>query len=701
MRLVSETQQVHVTVPRESGTKSTEVTAFVLPKITATITPVDWTALQDELPHLKGVPFSKPPDSTVDMLIGIDAPDLHSVVDERPGKQGEPIARRTPLGWICFGPTIETSTRQQKIHTTTMLGIPPEQPELEQMVRSLFELEMTPTPAMNQEPMSVEDQCVEKATEGSLKFNNGRVEVSIPWKNGDEPTATSNRANAEHRLKSLLISLSKRSEVAKEYQRTIDSYLQKGYIRPVSDAEIKDDDDHQWFLPHFPVVKNDRTTTKVRIVFDAAAKKDGRSINDDMHSGPPLLNNLVGCILKFCKEPVAMVGDIGEMFLQVLLAEKDRKYHRFLWSVDGCIQVYEFQRLCFGMKASPYLACKAVREVAKRNIPEDSLARQIIMDNIYMDDLLCSVESPEACTTLRREVQSALDHGGFHLRKWLSNNREVMETIPEEDRAPAATLVLSGPSDQIPTVTGVKTLGVTWSATEDTFSFEYCVPDISKYTKRSVLSKIAMVFDPRGQVSPYTIRAKVLFQDACLRGQSWDEEFDSEQQQQWQRFFNELPDLARIRAPRCFKEPARYGDEVTTTVHTFTDASDCAYAAATYIRTQYPDNVVRVTLAMAKAKPAPLRKRSIPMLELRGAVLGTKVAMQVCTALDLSPQQCQYWTDSMNVLAWVKNHSRRFKVEVGNRIAESVSESDQWQHVRSKTNPADKATRGMSGSSFI
>ena len=96
-------------------------------------------------------------------------------------------------------------------------------------------------------------------------------------------------------------------------------------------AEIEENGYNQWFLPYFPVVKNDRTTTKVRIVFDAAAQKNGSSINDSMFAGPALQNNLVGCILRFCKEPVAIIGDVSKMFLQVGLAESDGKYHRFLW----------------------------------------------------------------------------------------------------------------------------------------------------------------------------------------------------------------------------------------------------------------------------------------------------------------------------------------------------------------------------------
>eukprot|EP00117_Sycon_ciliatum_P011139 scpid10470/ scgid12743/ len=129
----------------------------------------------------------------------------------------------------------------------------------------------------------------------------------------------------------------------------------------------------------------------------------------------------------------------------------------------------------------------------------------------------------------------------------------------------------------------------------------------------------------------------------------------------------------------------------------FTDASDAAYAANVYVRAEYPDGNVRVTLALAKARPCPIKKMSIPKLELKGAVLGVCLAKTVNDALDLPQADATYWSDSMNVLHWVRAHSRKFKVDVGNRIAEvqEYSAGSQWNHVPGKLNPADKGTRGL------
>ena len=693
-KIVTESKEVQVQISRQDNDSRATVSAFVIPQVTRSIETIDWNATKYQWPHLNDIEFASPADSNIDILIGIDSPELHAVMDERRGQEGEPIARLTPLGWVCFGSVATTSDSKTLPCSTTVMMSTTDSDDndlsIGDMVRKLFELEMRQSTYDN--TMSLDEQAVEKKTTASLRNDDSRITMQIPWKSDAGPNVTANRGMAERRLTSLRQSLQRRPEVAAAYQQVITTCLEKGYIREVPTAEIEENGYNQWFLPHFPVVKNDRSTTKVWIVFDAAAQKNGSSINDSMFAGPALQNNLVGCILRFCKEPVAIIGDVSEMFLQVGLAESDRKYHRFLWEKDGQQVIYEFQRLCFGIKASPYLACRALREIANT---DNKAVTQVVMDDMYVDDLISSVEDPETAINLRQDIQQVLDKGGFHLRKWLSNSEQVMDSIPVDDRSTAATVnIQEGTANQA----AVKTLGVSWSATDDYFTFVHCVPNITQYTKRTVLSKMASIFDPRGQVSPYTIRAKVLFQEACLKGIGWDEPFSPDQAKQWKQFFQELPQLADIKADRCFKSTTRPPSDATLTVHTFVDASDCAVAAACYIRATYLDGHVRTTLAMAKAKPAPLHRQSIPMLELRAAVLGTQVTAQVLSALRMERSQVFYWSDSMNVLHWVRSHSRKFKVDVGNRVAEiqSASDPEQWRHVPTRVNPADKATRGMS-----
>ena len=98
--------------------------------------------------------------------------------------------------------------------------------------------------------------------------------VGLPWKSV-APSLENNYTMALTRLQSTERKLGKQPEIATAYQGVINSYKQKGYIREV---QKEDEQVHKvWYLPHFPVVRQDKSTSKVRPVFDASAKYKGVS----------------------------------------------------------------------------------------------------------------------------------------------------------------------------------------------------------------------------------------------------------------------------------------------------------------------------------------------------------------------------------------------------------------------------------------
>ena len=144
----------------------------------------------------------------------------------------------------------------------------------------------------------------------------------------------------------------------------------------------------------------------------------------------------------------------------------------------------------------------------------------------------------------------------------------MIEDIPEEDRASKINLE----RNKFPTA---KTLGVLLTSNDDTFFFS-CSPPVGnfKITKGNVLKKTASVYDPLGLISPYIIRAKVLMQQAWIEAIGWDESFPDPLREDWREWFTELSELEQIRIPRCLKD----NNVVDSTIHTFTDASEKAYA---------------------------------------------------------------------------------------------------------------------------
>jgi hypothetical protein len=137
-------------------------------------------------------------------------------------------------------------------------------------------------------------------------------------------------------------------------------------------------------------------------------------------------------------------------------------------------------------------------------------------------------------------------------------------------------------------------------------------------------------------------------------------------------------------------------DIILTTIHRFVDASQEAYGSVVYARHLYKNGLVSVRLIAAKSRVAPLTSISIPRLELMAAALGLRLALSVRQALEVSEEHLVFWSESMNVVHWVRGKSRDFKPFVANRIGEIYRSSNpkQWQHVPTNVNPADLLSRG-------
>ena len=138
-------------------------------------------------------------------------------------------------------------------------------------------------------------------------------------------------------------------------------------------------------------------------------------------------------------------------------------------------------------------------------------------------------------------------------------------------------------------------------------------------------------------------------------------------------------------------------------LHHFSDASETAYGACSYLRSVDSEGRVSVQLIMAKSRVAPLASITIPRLELMAAVVATRLAVILEKELKYDNIQHFYWTDSMIVLGYLQNESKKFKVFVANRIQQihDVSNPSQWRHVSGSDNPADLASRGIGARGLV
>ena len=505
-----------LTIKSLNGESQSTVEAWTLNEMCQGLSIPDWNKHKEKWDHLKHISFPKAPGrKTIDILIGSDHSELTLALKECYGPIGTPAARKTPLGWTCIGRLAAISSANRIAYARTFQIKTMYELRLDEQLRGMWEMDSLEVRNSDDNQLNQEDVLAMTKVEKSRRWIGGRHEVAIPWKE-EFPSLPDNRDDAEKRLHSLEKSLLKKPEVARRYKEAMNANVEKGYVRKLEANETEDCPG--WYLPHFPVIREDRETTKVRIVFDSAARCKETSLNDEMLTGPKLQQDVLKIRLRFRRKPVALVADIKEMFSQVVLAEKDRKYHRLLWrelDTTKPVDVYEAVCLTFGDRASPYLAQFVVRSHAQDFAKKYPTAASVLLEDMYMDDILHSEETIEDAVLVRKDLTKVLGSAGFHVQKWCSNRTEVLEEIPEGDRAIGVKLEDSEPPS-------VKTLGVRWNASEDVFTFIVKEINLSFYTKRGLLSRIATLFDPLQFLAPYIIRAKMALQEAWLRGLEWD-----------------------------------------------------------------------------------------------------------------------------------------------------------------------------------
>ena len=211
--------------------------------------------------------------------------------------------------------------------------------------------------------------------------------------------------------------------------------IAKGYARKSTTEAASG---KTWYLPHHGVYHPNKPG-KIRVVFDLSADYKGRCLNRELLSGPDLTNQIVGVLLRFREEQVAVMGDIEAMFHQVKVPKDQCSFLKFLWwdnsDPDKEIIDYEMTAHVFGGTSSPSCSNFALRRTAKDNEQQyDKEITQILERSFYVDDLLKSFPTVNQAVNAIKQLQELCSRGGFNLTKFISNKEEVINSVPDDKR---------------------------------------------------------------------------------------------------------------------------------------------------------------------------------------------------------------------------------------------------------------------------
>ncbi|XP_063391167.1 uncharacterized protein LOC134676697 [Cydia fagiglandana] len=646
--------------------------------------------VQQPWPHLQGLQLADPNynnSGPIDLLLGVRVYARILQADLVKGPPGTPCAQRTDLGWILFGESDSTSQEDSYL-------VMHHQVDIEDTLKSLWEID----PDTKRKYTKEEQLCEEIYEKTVTRNQEGRYIVKLPFKTENPKVLDGNTKEiATKRFMQLERRFKRSPNLKTEYTKGINDYLEEGHLEEVPEREKED---KAVYLPHHAVIRDDKETTRTRIVFDASCKGSNNvSLNDELMVGPQLQDDLRNLLMRWRLKRVCFVADVQKMYRQILVTKEDANYQRILWRQDESEELKEYRmlRVTFGTAPAPYLAVKTLQKIAideeekqlgKQTNNHDEVAIKTIKEDFYMDDMLSGAATVEEAIAIAKEVTRILKQGGFQLMKWSSNNIEFMKSIDEDKRSANAQIELNLDGT-------IKALGIVWNLGADQFQYNLSLSSMPKTTtKRGILSDVQKLFDPLGWIAPSTVMAKMLMQRLWLEKVSWDECVSPELEEEWKQIRDDFENVKDIKMDRWLGTTD--SEEEKIQIHGFSDASMRAYAAVVYIRVESKNKITTKIIA-ARTRVAPLKTISLPRLELCGALLLSKLMKQIGQAMRISTTNMFAWTDSSIVIAWLCGEPNRWKPFVANRVVEIVENlnNKHWYHVQSKDNPADIASRGM------
>lgn len=227
-----------------------------------------------------------------------------------------------------------------------------------------------------------------------------------------------------------------------------------------------------------------------------------------MFTGPKLQPDIKIVLLRARLWKYLFMADIKQIYRQILIGSADRDYLRILWRLSSTSPIDEY-RLCtvtYGTSASPFQELRTVRELANVDGANWPIAASVLLNDTFVDDILTGANSTPAALECQSQLINLCAMAQFDLRKWASNNSQILQTVPEEARAISPS-VLFDSSER----SNFKVLGLKWDPLADTFSFK-ATASVAIPTKRTVLSDIAKIFDPLGLLAPLTFWTKHVMQ---------------------------------------------------------------------------------------------------------------------------------------------------------------------------------------------
>ncbi|XP_065091576.1 uncharacterized protein LOC135712546 [Ochlerotatus camptorhynchus] len=440
---------------------STTIEAFVLPKVTVDLPSISVDASSWSLPT--GIQLADPSfyqSGVIDVVLGAEVFfDLFNVAGRITLGESLPCLVNSVFGWIISGKTPEQHSRSSVVCNVATTA------DIHRDMERFWAIEGDSTVVHS----ASEAYCEKFFSETTCRCEDGRYMVRVPFKEDVLGKLGDNKRTALHRFRLIEGRFGRDPKLAAEYRKFMDEYEKLGHMERIDESDAASG--LAYFLPHHPVIREESSTTKVRVVFDASCKSStGISLNDAMLVGPIVQEDLRSITMRSRLHPIMMIADVAKMYRQMVLFPQDCRFHLIFWrpSLSEPIRIYKLKTVTYGTASAPYLATRVLKKLAEDEKESYPLAAKATCEDFYVDDFFSGAQTVTEAIELREQMDAMFNSAGMQLRKWASNYPEVLEEVPENNRALQPSMNFN--KDQ-----SIKTLGLHWEPCSD--QLKYIVPE--------------------------------------------------------------------------------------------------------------------------------------------------------------------------------------------------------------------------------
>ena len=559
----------------------------------------------------------------------------------------------------------------------------------------------------NLEAISLKSETEQALIESCVSYDpvGKRVSARLPFLCNPEIALKPNMYVATKIFNTQMRLASKDNQVKDDVVKAHAKLVDGGFVCPIDDlpddVRARVDKLVGYHIPWRTVTKENSLSTPTRMVFDGSSKTPGgESLNAILAKGINTLGNLFNLLIKFRLNRYAFTGDIRMAYNNISMHPDHVAYQKYLWkdqlSESSELKVWVIKSQIYGIRSSGNITIRGFQVLAEhaRNSDQNlKLGAEVLSSCAYMDDLISAHPSKQEMDDAAEQLMKVLSLGQMRIKALTQVGVKPDESVSSDGKT-------------------VGLLGMTWAPEQDEIALdikdlyfgkvrrgkrpEPVTGDIApalkgKFTKRTLLSKAASLYDPIGLLTPFSARLKLDLQQLVRLGLDWDEAVPEVFLQTWVQNLELMQDMRNVVIARTVIPPD--AADLNLNYVFSADASKSIAVCTVHTRIKKRDGTYHVSLLCAKSKLT--TKLTIPRGELRACLMSASLSFCIRQLSGIRLKDCIYVTDSAICLYWIGMDDRPLTTAVRNQVIEirRLSEPCYWFHVQSADNVADIGTR--------